>query len=445
MYINPLLRTDSYKYAHGKLYDPKYKFMNSYIEPRNSKRFRYALFFGLQAYLRNLQQNPITIEQVEYSEMRTRKQGLPFDKESIMPIVKDYDGHLPLVIEAIDEGSVVDMGTPLVQTRNIDDRFPWLPSFVETDMQRSVWYPTSVATLSRHVKEIIYAGLVKTCENPDTEIMFKLHDFGARGSSCSEQAQIGGGAALINFMGTDTMEANEWLTYYYDIDIAGFSIPASEHSTVTSWGKEREYEMFEHMLLTYLKEYPLVAGVSDSYDIWKAITDGWGSERLKKIIRDSGNTLVIRPDSGKPIEEIVAKCSDLIYETFDRGKVNSLGYKVFEDCVRAIQGDGCRMDTIALIIDKLIEKKYSIENWAFGMGSGLLNDVGRDDMSFSQKLSAKSVDGIVWEDAYKDPITDSKKTSKRGIQHNPDFKDRYVAGELKNQTTFDEIRERAAL
>jgi nicotinamide phosphoribosyltransferase len=154
-------------------------------------------------------------------------------------IVTDHGGHLPLEIRALPEGMVVPAGVPLVQVENTDPRMPWLTTFVETALLRAVWYPSTVATMSWQCRQVILAGLERTSDDPQGQLPFKLHDFGARGVSSAESAGLGGMAHLVNFQGTDTMEALLAARRYYDADIAGFSIPAAEHSTITSWGRAR--------------------------------------------------------------------------------------------------------------------------------------------------------------------------------------------------------------
>ncbi len=151
----------------------------------------------------------------------------------------------------------------MVQVENTDERMPWLTTWVETALLRSVWYPSTVATLSFKCKEILYRGLLETSEDPAGQIPFKLHDFGARGVSSAESAALGGMAHLVNFSGTDTMEALEAAMAWYGADVAGFSIPAAEHSTMTSWGREREVDAYRNMLVQFGRPNALVAVVSE--------------------------------------------------------------------------------------------------------------------------------------------------------------------------------------
>ena len=153
----------------------------------------------------------------------------------------------------------------------------------------------------------------------------------------------------------------------------------------------------------------LVAVVSDSWNIFEAVEKIWG-EQLKQEVIDSGATIVIRPDSGEPIE-IVSKVAHLLSEKFGY-EINSKGYKVLKN-VRIIQGDGVNQDSIRQILQRLKDEKFSASNIAFGIGGSLLQKVNRDTLKFAYKCSAIVTDGELRE-VYKQPITDPGKNSKRG-------------------------------
>jgi len=131
--------------------------------------------------------------------------GVPFNRAGWEHILKQHGGYLPLKIQAVKEGTVLPVKNAIVQIINTDPAVPWLTSFMETALLRAVWYPTTVATLSWTVKQIIRTYLEKTCENPEAELPFKLHDFGARGVSSAESAALGGIAHMVNFLGSDTV------------------------------------------------------------------------------------------------------------------------------------------------------------------------------------------------------------------------------------------------
>lgn len=259
------------------------------------------------------------------------------------------------------------------------------------------------------IRELILDYLERTSDNPASEIDFKLHDFGSRGVSSYESAGLGGLAHLSNFKGTDTVAALVLARDEYGAEMAGFSIPASEHSTITSWGREGELDAYANILRRFAKPGAVVACVSDSYDLYNAVEHLWG-EQLREVVIASGATVVIRPDSGTP-HEVVLKTVQILDEKFGT-TVNSKGYKVLNH-VRVIQGDGINYDSIELILSSLLANGYSATNVTFGMGGALLQQVNRDTQRFAYKCSAALINGQ-WNDVYKDPITDPGKTSKKG-------------------------------
>jgi nicotinamide phosphoribosyltransferase len=405
---NVMLNTDSYKASHWVQYPPNTEYVYSYIESRGGK-FDKTVFFGLQMFIRDYLAKPITLEDLEEAKEFWAAHGEPFNEEGWRYIIEQHKGFLPVMIKAVPEGSVVPTHNVLATIVNTDPKCYWLPSYLETALLRAVWYPTTVATISWHCKQIIKAAIDKTSDVPE-QINFKLHDFGARGVSSHESAAIGGAAHLVNFMGTDTVAGVLAVRRYYGEKMAGFSIPAAEHSTMTSWGRDREVEAYRNMLKQFAKPGSLVAVVSDSYDIYNAASEIWGGV-LKEEVLASGATVVVRPDSGDPfmvpIEIIEHLASKFGYT------VNSKGYKVLPSAVRVIQGDGITIDSLPVIIKNLTDAGFAIDNLAFGMGGGLLQHVNRDTQKFAMKCSAAMVDGK-WIDVYKDPVGDHGKMSKKG-------------------------------
>jgi nicotinamide phosphoribosyltransferase len=407
-----LTDVDSYKASHYLQYPPGAEYVSSYIEARGGD-FKRMVFFGLQAYLKKYLSQPISLAEIDYAQSLWQDHGVPFNREGWLHILHEHDGYLPLSIQAVAEGSVLPIKHPIVQVRNTDPAVPWLTSYVETALLRAVWYPTTVATLSWHVKQVIGKYLRQTCENTDAELPFKLHDFGARGSTSYEAASLGGLAHLVNFQGTDTVSALIAAREFYHEDMAGFSIPASEHSTMTSWGREREAEAYENMVDQFGGEGRIFAVVSDSYDLFAAISKIWGGSLKDKVI-NNGGTLVVRPDSGNPIKvcvDVVESLGNIFGYT-----INTLGYKVLPSYVRVIQGDGVHMLSIEAILQRLKKKGWSAENITFGMGGALLQrDIHRDTMNWAMKANAIKFTGDTgWTDVYKDPVTDPGKVSKRG-------------------------------
>ena len=214
-------------------------------------------------------------------------------------------------------------------------------------------------------------------------------DFGARGVSSLESAALGGAAHLVNFMGTDTVSGLLLAKAHYHEPMAGFSIPAAEHSTITSWGRDNEVKAYRNMLRQFARPGSIVAVVSDSYDIFHAIRQHWGTT-LKQEVIDSGATVVIRPDSGDPVA-VVHQCLDLLDEAFGH-TVNGKGYKVLNH-VRVIQGDGINSSSIRAILERITSAGYATDNLAFGMGGALLQRLDRDTQKFALKCSAARVGG----------------------------------------------------
>ena len=405
---NIILNTDSYKASHYLQYPEHTTNVFSYIESRGGV-FPETLFFGLQVFIQEYLLNPITIDDIREAKELFTLHGLPFNQTGWMHILSKHDGYLPLTIRAVPEGTMVPTGNVLVTVENIDPEVPWLTSYIETALLRAVWYPTTVATISKNIKTLISSYLDKTADD-SSSLPFKLHDFGSRGVSSEESAMLGGMAHLVNFMGTDTMSAIVGARKHYYCSMAGYSIPASEHSTITSWGRDGEIDAYRNMLSQFGGKDKLVACVSDSYDITHAVKQLWG-EQLRGEVTNAGGTLVVRPDSGVPVDMVMLCVSELA-NNFGY-TINDKGYKVLPSSVRVIQGDGVNADEIHKILQTLKNNHFSAENVAFGMGGELLQKMNRDTQKFAMKASAVKIDGE-WRDVYKDPVTDPGKTSKKG-------------------------------
>ena len=408
---NIILDTDSYKASHWLQYPPAITNVSSYVEARVGSEHDEIVFFGLQPWLKEISYNRVTMENVEEAAEVFNLHGLPFNREGWMTIVKDNDGILPVSIQAVPEGTVLSPGNVMLQITNTDSRFPWLTSWLETSILRSIWYGTTVATVSREIKKVIKSQMIKTGADLTT-LPFKLHDFGFRGVSSWESGVIGGMAHLVNFMGTDTVGALVGAREYYGAQIVGFSIPAAEHSTVTAWGKDREVECYSHMIEKFDGPGKLFAVVSDSYDIYNAVSNIWGGN-LKDKVKNLQGTLVIRPDSGNP-SIVVRDVLNILGEKFGYS-INDVGFKVLPPFVRVIQGDGINIESIKAIYASMESSGWSADNVAFGMGGALLQQVNRDTERFAMKASAISFDsGYTWKDVSKKPVTDLTKGSKPG-------------------------------
>ena len=465
---NLILLADAYKYSHHKLYYPGTTNIYSYMESRGGK-FDNTVFFGLQYYIKEFLEGPAFTQ----SDLDEAADFLPqvfgrddvFDKANFQYILDKYDGKLPIRIKAVPEGVAVPVQNVLMTIENTDPKCFWLTNFLETLLMQ-LWYPITVATLSREVKKIV-TGYFEETATPGVEagIDFVLNDFGFRGVSSVESAGLGGASHLVNFDGSDNLAASALArTYYNTKTVFGKSIPATEHSICTLLGKDGELDIFKHVLQTF--PTGLVACVSDSYDIFKACEEYWG-ENLKKEILERDGVLVIRPDSGDPIKTLLA-IFNILFEKF--GFVtNDKGYKVLPPQVRVIQGDGVNYDAIKDMYEALKQAGISAENLVLGMGGALLQKLDRDTQKFAIKCSHAVVNNknvIVQKsptEMDKDGnITPSFKKSKSGrlklvindgeyktVQENefPALKDELVTifenGELKTEWKFEEIREKA--
>ncbi len=408
IFDNLILNTDSYKSSHYLQYPQDTQFVSSYIESRGGD-YPQIVFFGLQMFLKSYLLQPITAAMISEAEDILVPHGVPFNRAGWEHIVQAHSGFLPLHIEAIPEGMVIEPGQIMAQVINTDPRCFWLTSYLETMLLRACWYGTTVATRSYQCKKVIAHYLRETADDL-SGLDFKLHDFGARGVSSQESAAISGLAHLVNFKGTDTLAAVlAAKRYYKEPNMPAFSIPAAEHSTITAWGRELEQQAYRNMLTQFLGKDKTVAVVSDSYNLWQAL-DMWGNE-FKTTLQNSQGRLVIRPDSGNPVEIVLQTMQKL--DSLFGCVVNSKGYKLLPAYLRVIQGDGVTITSITQILQALKHAGYSADNLAFGMGAGLLQKLDRDTLKFAMKASAVQINGQ-WQAVYKDPITDPGKQSKRG-------------------------------
>ncbi|HLP52718.1 MAG TPA: nicotinate phosphoribosyltransferase [Chitinophagales bacterium] len=455
---NIMLLTDSYKISHYKQYPPETTDIYSYFESRGGM-FADVTFFGLQYLLKSyLQGVVVTREKIDEAEKIYSKHfGDPslFYREGWEYILNSHGGRLPVRIKAAAEGSVIPTHNVMMTVENTDPKCFWLTNFLETLLVQ-VWYGCTVATQSREIKKLIKKYLEETGDS--ATIDFKLHDFGFRGVSSVESAGLGSAAHLANFKGSDTIAGLSFIQDFYNTDdVYGFSIPAAEHSTITSWGRSNEAQAYENMLTQYSKG--LVAAVSDSYDIYNACEKLWGEQLKVKILTREG-TLVVRPDSGEP-KDVVLKVVSILGDKLGY-TTNGKGYKVLDPHIRVLQGDGVNYDSIGEILKNLKSHGWSADNIAFGMGGALLQKLDRDTQKFAFKCSSATVGGSE-RDVFKDPITDSGKRSKRGrlklikdstlgyktVANTEAGEDQlktvFENGEVTTQYTFDEVIKNSAL
>lgn len=452
---NILLLTDSYKVSHHKQYPPGTETVYSYFESRGGE-FPETVFFGLQyflaEYVAGVVVTPEKIDAAERIFARHFPGGSFFHRAGWQHIVERHGGQLPIRIRAVAEGSVIPTSNVLMTIENTDPACYWLTNYLETLLVQ-VWYPCTVATQSRAMKRTIAAALRDT--GTPALLPYKLHDFGFRGVSSVETAALGGAAHLINFQGTDNLAGLVCAQRHYDADMPGVSIPAAEHSTLTSWGRDHEADAYRNMLHQFPAGF--VAVVSDSYDVFNACRSIWGGELKADVLARDG-TLVVRPDSGDP-PTVVVQVLEILGERFG-ATTNDKGFKVLDPHVRVIQGDGVDREMLVKILDAVKAARWSADNIAFGSGGGLLQKLNRDTSKYAFKCSSATVRGEE-RDVFKQPATDRGKSSKRGRlkllydgkayrtvrrEESPEpdvLHEVFLDGELKNRATWTDVCARA--
>lgn len=473
---NILLKTDSYKLNHMLMYPAGTTKIYSYLIARSDKQIPTTLFYGLQYYLKEYLTQRITHEMVDeflqvYQTILGHQNPVVISK---MRALADL-GYIPLEIKAVPEGTVLPVKNVLMTMSNTLPAFSWCVGFFESILLK-VWNTTTVASNSLKLKKKCLEFSQKTCDD-DSYLMFQLHDFGHRGCSSEETAQLSGSAHLLSFFGTDTVPAVRFVQEIYGIkdgEMIGVSVPATEHSVVCAYGKDNELQSFEAMF----DKYPtgIISTVSDTYDLFNVLTNF--TDKLKERILNRDGKWVCRPDSGFPPHIICGNPSapegsperlgalEILWNKFG-GTVNSKGYRILNPKVGLIYGDGIFYERMIEIFDKMEVMGFASSNIVFGIGGLLLQNFNRDTQGFAIKATYAEIDGE-GKDLFKDPITDPGKKSHTGCMKLIKDGDRYLTidglcpesirpdiyeddvlqfvfrdGKILKEYTFDEIRERA--
>jgi len=456
---NKLLLTDSYKFTHWKQLPPNTTELSSYFESRGGE-YPYNVWMGAQAIAQNYFAGQfVTKDNIDEADDLTaqhfRQKGL-FNRAGWTHILERYDGRLPLEIRAVKEGSKIPVHNVLTTVRNTDPLVPWLPNYIESTFTH-VWSATTTATLAHAIKCDLKKHLLKTADDL-SGLNYMLHDFGYRGASTVESAAFRGCGHLTSFHGTDNFPAIMMARHNYGAGMPAFSIPAAEHMTITSWGKHRELAAYRNLLTVYPEGH--VSIVVDSYNTYDACFSDLGIS-LRDLIQNRKGTVVVRPDSGNPVNVVMAVLM-ILGERFGYSN-NSKGYKVLPSYIRVIQGDGVNRKSINKILDRMAQSGWSADNIVFGMGGALLQEGTRD----THKFAFKACYGIIDSDGvniFKQPFTDPGKNSKTGkmrLRKNPDgsygtdcmtqynynlglgndeLETMFLDGEMTRVQTLDEIR-----
>ena len=405
--------TDSYKDGHWKMLPDDTEAVYSYGESRKGAAFPYTVFFGLQMILKRYFTGVVVTQaDIEDADAFCKAHfGMDiFNRKMWEHIVNVYGGKLPLRIKAVPEGTPVPVGNVLDTVENIGGKITApLTNVVETVLTH-VWHPSNVATISRDLKVYIKRAFDATSDNPGM-LPFMLHDFGFRGVSSVESAGTGGAGHLVNFMGTDTKIAIRYAQRYYGAGMAGFSVPASEHSVMTAKGEAGELEVIRSLL----KKFPkgILSIVSDSYNIERVIKEYLPALKAEIMARDG--KVVIRPDSPRSKDDTAA--AQVLWIANELGElfgytINNKGYKVLNPHIGIIYGDGLSAGEIKDCVKALVLAGWSAETCVYGMGGGLLQKHNRDTQRSAFKCSAQKQSGK-WVDISKTPL-DTTKVSKKG-------------------------------
>jgi len=411
---NFVLLSDSYKFNHWDMYLDGIEYVHSYFESRPGAKFPYTVFFGLQMYLKKYFEGVVvTKADVDEAEAFSNAHfGMNnFNRKMWDKIVNVHGGKLPLRIRAVPEGTPVPVSNVMMTVENTDPDCAPLTNFCETILTH-LWHPSNVATISRDLKQFMQKAFDKSvCEDQAGMLDFLLHDFGFRGVSSVESAGLGGAGHLVNFLGTDTVIGITYAQRYYGAKMAGYSVPASEHSVMTSLGEAGEFQMFERLI----EKFPqgILSVVSDSYSIERVMNDFL--PRLKDRILAREGKFVVRPDSprfkGDTAADQIVWIAQQLEKTFGV-VVNAKGFKVLHPKVGGIYGDGMKPEEIKEALNALMAAGFSAATFVYGMGGGLLQKHNRDTQRSAFKCSAQKRNGE-WFDIYKMPL-DKTKASKRG-------------------------------
>lgn len=433
--IPALVLTDFYKTDHRRQFPDGTTTIYSNFTPRGSRlaEVDQIVFFGLQYFL------------IEYLQTRFNQTFFQLPKaqavgayrrrldHSLGPGAVPMDhvealhdlGYLPLRIKALPEGLRVPMQVPTHTIENTDSRFAWLTNFIETMISAVVWGPCTSATLANRYRQV-FEHYAERTGAPRELVRWQGHDFSFRGMYGVEAACISGAGHLLSFTGTDTVAAIDFLEQYYAADceqeLIGGSVPATEHAVMCAGGKETELETYRR-LITEIYPTGIVSVVSDTWDFFAVITELLPQLKPEILARDG--KLVIRPDSGDPVAILIGDPAapvgspehrgliELLWEIFG-GTLTERGYKQLDPHIGAIYGDSITLERQRAILDGLAQKGFASSNVVLGIGSYTYQYVTRDTFGFAMKATFCTVNGEDRE-IYKQPRTDSKKNSHRGL------------------------------
>ena len=458
---NSLFYTDGYKIGHKRMLAKGTTRLYGTWIPRSTKHapkgISKILSFGQQLAMRWLHD-----EFAENFFSIPKEDAMQFGKDMSMYLGMDYDashfealydlGYLPIRVKALPEGIETNPNVPHMTFINTVDGFAWLTLYLETIISSLAWKPSTSATIALQYKRNVVKWVMKTDPNNAWLIPFLCHDFSARGLSPWDMLSSGLGHAT-SFLGSDTIICIPGARYFYDEpkdQVSIYSVNASEHSVSTT----KIFTVGEQqMIADWLVDFPkgILSIVSDTFDLWKLITEYLPANKEAIMARDG--KLVIRPDSGDPVDIICGKPDDsgvfneqdyakasadgtpeqkgvieLLWDIFG-GTVNEQGYKVLDPHIGAIYGDSITLDRQIQIYERLAAKGFAATNIVLGVGSFTYQMNTRDTLGFAAKGAWFEVEDLDWVtpdgtpiykktgyDIYKDPVTDDgTKKSLKGL------------------------------
>ncbi|WP_281227474.1 nicotinate phosphoribosyltransferase [Flavobacterium aquiphilum] len=453
--MNPLLLTDGYKVDHKRQYPDGTTLVYSNWTPRKSRieGIDEVVFFGLQYFLKkyiiqdfdlHFFKQPKEVVVKKYA--RRINNYLGENQVGTKHIEDLHDlGYIPMVFKALPEGASVPVRVPMFTMYNTIPEFFWLTNYFETLLSAIIWLPCNSATIAKQYRKVLDKYAEETSSMPEF-VDWQGHDFSMRGMGCIEAAVTSAAGHLLSFTGTDTIPAIDFLEEYYnansDTELIAGSVAATEHSVMCMGTTKGEYETFKRLIC---EVYPkgIVSIVSDTWDLWKVLTDYL--PRLKNQIVSREGKVVVRPDSGDPVDIICGNPNgkteqekkgviELLWDVFG-GTINEKGFKELVPQIGAIYGDSITVARATAICERLKTKGFASTNVVLGIGSFTYQYNTRDTFGFAMKATYGEVNGE-GRAIFKDPITDDgTKKSAKGLMKIELADGRYI---LKDEVSWEE-------
>ncbi|MEV0293435.1 nicotinate phosphoribosyltransferase [Nocardia sp. NPDC050710] len=434
---DPLFLTDAYKLDHRRQYPPGTTRVYSNLTHRASRipGVRHVVHFGVQAFLRDVLEDAFArffaadADRVcaEYEHRVTSILGPNRIGSDHIRALREL-GYLPLSIRSLPEGTLAPLRVPVLTVENTHPDFFWLTNYLETALSAAIWQPSTSATTAWRLRGLLTERARATGADPGA-VDFQGHDFSFRGMPGIEAAAASGAAHLLSFTGSDSLVSADWIDYFYPDDSGEqilASVAATEHSVMCAGTRESEDETYRRLLELYPSG--IVSVVSDTFDLWRVLTETLPA--LRDRILSRAGTLVIRPDSGDPETILCGTDADdtpaghgvvrLLWDAFG-GTVNAAGYRVLDPHIGVIYGDSITYDRAEAITARLARMGFVSTTVVFGVGSYSYQYVTRDTFSSAMKATYVEVDGA-GRDIFKAPVTDSgtKRSAKGRLAVLPD-------------------------